>query len=492
MTSEETLVAPETAAEEPAAATEHTESIADTVIANDAEDNVDRAADHDGEHTPQNGVEHVDAITEQAEAIASATIPLPEYLPRNHARHDRADRDRSRNAPRPRKRPAVALFDRFVCVMWSGRREPVDDMYWVEATRDGDWIVIGEIEQMRSRKDVLARLEELPSGLVAFNFPFSYPSEFLDSLKDEGVTDWRSLAHKVREDLKKNVDDGARLWIERIGRYRESNLEEGFPERGFPERGRPGDRRFSRGMSDRPLPPYERKSLAERFRRTDHALRKPAGRFLTSPVQIAFNRLTNRYEFSDTQSQGRAALLGMSMLDQLLDARKDASVWPMMKPSALTLVEMLPWTYTSGERVQPEAIRKTVSLLEDRGWEIESSTVDQAARNTDAQTALRCLIGLIKTETREERQRRPIRDYTDAFYDDAQVRREGWFYSVGYRSNAEESSHEKSSHDKSSNREKPMHGERTPRQPVTASAQEKAPVEIAPPPEEQMATEQAS
>jgi hypothetical protein len=70
---------------------------------------------------------------------------------------------------------------------------------------------------------------------------------------------------------------------------------------------------------------------------------------------------------------------------------------------------------------------------EDNGWEIPASAMDAAARNVSAQRALLSLIGTIKTETREERERRPLRDYIDGFYADPQVQVEGWFYSVGYR-----------------------------------------------------------
>jgi hypothetical protein len=128
------------------------------------------------------------------------------------------------------------------------------------------------------------------------------------------------------------------------------------------------------------------------------------------------------------------------MLDQLLDAREDVAVWPMMPAKPLTVVEILPWIFTQGERVKPEVLRTQISSLEDRGWEIPSEAVDLAARNTDAQNALRCLIGMIKTESREDRMRRPMRDFLPQFYDDPQVKLEGWFYSIGYRTLPEKKS----------------------------------------------------
>ncbi len=383
-------------------------------------------------------------------AVAANGTARREYRPQR----EREPREREPRARKARK-PAPAIFERFVVIRWSGRREPVDDMFWAEATKEGEWMVLTEFEQIRSRKDILARLLELPPALVALDFPLSYPADFFEFLKGEGITDWRSLAKRVREDLKKNVDDGVRLWIERMGAYRESRLED---EALWPDRrddrynDRRGDRYNDRGndrYNDRrsplprePLAPYERGSLAERFRRTDHALRRVADRHLVSPVQIGYNRLTNRYEFTDANSQGRAALLGMSMLDQVLDVRQDAAVWPMMAPKPLTIVEVLPWVFTAGDRLQPDVLRKQMATLEDRGWDIPSHAIDQAARNPEAQSALRCLLGMIKTESREDRQRRPIRDYLPAFYDDPQVKLEGWFYSVGYRSMTEESKSE--------------------------------------------------
>jgi hypothetical protein len=361
----------------------------------------------------------VEAIEAEAAEPAKERAPNPKRERRQDSKRppkERRDRDR-----KPR-RAAPLIFKRFVVVRWSGRREPVDDMFWAEAKLEGDWIVISEFEQVRSRKEILTKLQELPNGLVAFDFPFSYPTEFLEMLKAEGISDWRSLIKTARDDLKKNTDDGSRLWIERMGRYRESRLDAPPPQRDF------------RGRLQRPLPPpYEQQSVAERYRRTDHTVRRAANRHLISPVQIGYNKLTSRYEFTDPQGQGRAALLGMAMFDQLLESRDDVAVWPMMAPKPLTIVEVLPWVFTEGERVKPEVVRQQLSLLEDRGWEIPSEAVDLAARNTDAQNALRVLIGMIKTESREDRQRRPIRDYLPQFYEDQQVKQEGWFYSVGYR-----------------------------------------------------------
>jgi len=47
------------------------------------------------------------------------------------------------------------------------------------------------------------------------------------------------------------------------------------------------------------------------------------------------------------------------------------------------------------------------------------------------------LIGIIKTELRADRRRRPIRDYDRAMYQDPQVQLEGWIYGLGYRPHGE-------------------------------------------------------
>ncbi|MDP4200346.1 MAG: hypothetical protein Q8922_11220 [Bacteroidota bacterium] len=370
-----------------------------------------------------------------ASSAADSEIPVSDVVEIAPIERESRSRERRERKPAPRRgrKSGSAIFERFVVIRWSGRREPVDDMYWAEATKDGDWIVVTELAQVRSRKEILTRLLELPPALIAIDVPLSYPADFFEVLKTEGISDWRALIKHVREDLKKNADDGIRRWIERIGAYRESQLEDEGPWRDRQSNFRDRRPQFLREAP----PPYERRSLAERFRRTDHALRRVADRHLISPVQIGYNRLTKRYEFTDPQSQGRAALLGMSMLDQVLDTRDDVAVWPMMTPKPVTIVELLPWIFTEGERLQPEKLRARMATLEDRGWDIPSQAVDQAARNTDAQIALRCLLGVIMTEGREERQRRPIRDYQPGFYDDPQIKLEGWFYSVGYRSQNE-------------------------------------------------------
>jgi hypothetical protein len=355
-------------------------------------------------------------------------------------------RDKSPNAARP-KRPSTREIKKFVVVTWSSQREPVDNMYWAEAERQGDWIVVNALEQVRTRREVLERIQELQNGLVALEFNFSFPQPFLEHVRQEiGATDWRGVIKRVREDLKRNAEDGIRLWVERMGKYREANLEpeeetvarmeqrQSYRRNDNRSENRGSFRGDPRFRGREPLEPHERRSTAERFRRTDLTLRRAAENHLVSPIQIAYNRLTSRYEFNDPNVRGRGALLGMSMIDQLLEANSEIAIWPFAKQKAVTLVELQPWIFTKGKSMPADAVRRMIALHEDAGWDIPSNVRDAAARNPDAQRAFLSLMGVIKTENREDRANRPLRDYQDTFYSDAQVQQEGWFYGVGYRS----------------------------------------------------------
>jgi hypothetical protein len=367
--------------------------------------------------------------------LQSARGPRRNTKKRNARSTDRSPRARTKRSGGPVTKP----IDRFVVVTWSGQREPVDTMYWAEARRQGEWVVVESLEPVRTRREVLERLTELPSGLAALEFNFSYPQPFLEHLsKDLGDDRWRALLRKVREDLKKNTEDGIRLWIDRIGEYREANLDPEAPPVGRRMDDRRNGGRDNQYGRERSLAPHEQRSKAERFRRADLTIRHAADRHVVSPVQIAYNRLTERYEFNDPGARGRAALLGMSFLDQLLEAREAAAVWPFMMPKPLTVVELQPWIYTRGVQLKADEIRRRLQVLEDAGWDIPSNVRDLAARNPDAERALISLIGIIRTESREDRANRPLRDYSEAFYSDQQVKQEGWYYGVGYRSASEE------------------------------------------------------
>ena len=355
-------------------------------------------------------------------------LPLPEDAPR--------DRERPRNRDKRKFQKPKREFTRYITVLFSGQREPADDMYICDIEKKGEWLTVTNLEQVRTRREVLEYLSEVESGLVGLDFSFSFPQPFVDFVKPEiKADDWRSMIKVIREDLKKNLDDGVRKWIERIGRYRESQLAPEDEERRFQ---RPDPRRRSnRGIE--PLSPYERRSMAERFRRTEHNIRRPAEGHVTSALQIGYNRLTSRYEYGDARQRGRAALLGMSLLDQWIEANDKVKVWPWSQPDGgLVAVEVQPWLFTRGKTVEPAEFRKFLTIEEDNALEIEPHFKDLASRNPMAQQALTTTLGLIKAESRVERAIRPLRDYPKEFYSDPRVLAEGWYYGVGYKAEGAE------------------------------------------------------
>lgn len=353
---------------------------------------------------------------------------LPTSSPSEAASQAKRPRDRKR---RP-ERKGPKEVTRFITVIWSGEREPVDNLILCEIEKNGQWLTLTTIEQVRTRREVLEYLREVDAGLIGLDFSFSFPAAFVEFVRPElGLTDLRSLIHRVREEFKKNADDGSRLWIDRIGRYRESKL---VPE--SQERPRYDDRR-GRNRSGS-LAPYDRRSIAERFRRTEHSIRRAAEQHVTSALQIAYNRLTSRYEFSDERQRGRSSLLGMSMLDQLLETKPEARVWPFSKPGDYTIVEVQPWLFDKGRTLDPEECRKLIAIEEDNALEIDAAFRDLICRNPLAQRAFFTTLGMIRAENRVERAIRPLRDYPEPFYTDPTTQIEGWYYGVGYRSETSE------------------------------------------------------
>jgi hypothetical protein len=195
--------------------------------------------------------------------------------------------------------------------------------------------------------------------------------------------------------------------------------------------------------------------MAERFRRAEHNIRRPAEGHITSALQIGYNRLTSRYEYGDAKQRGRAALLGMSFLDQWLEANDKVKVWPWSQPDGgLVVVEVQPWLFTRGKTVEAQEFRKFLTMEEDHALEIESHFKDLAARNPLAQQALMSTLGLIKAEGRVERAIRPLRDYPKEFYTDARVLAEGWYYGVGYKPEGAEPRSDRKQDGKGDRREK--------------------------------------
>ncbi len=382
-----------------------------------------------------------ESSTEEAIAVEPETEPVPvKRSSKRTKQRERPPKGRAREGKnsRPALSRRMGAFRRVVFISWSGEREPATELLWAEAVIEGEWVVVETLEKVRTRKEVLERILALDSALVALDFNFSYPAQFLEMLSaTEGIADWRSMVRTVREDLKKNVDDGVRLWVERLGRYRESFLDPETPRTPVRLTRAPGDRGWiSQQRSD--LPPkkidgHEQQSLAERFRRTDLPLLPLAGRNTMSTIQIGYNRLTERYEFNGN-SRGKDALLGMAMLSQLLEAgRDDLSIWPMMELKKLTIVETLPWLFTEGKKLEPNALGTLLANYEDVGWDIPDDIRKQAAKNTKAQHALLTLLGILQTELRLLRNRFPIRFYSPQMFHDPQVQREGWTYGMNYR-----------------------------------------------------------
>ncbi len=330
-----------------------------------------------------------------------------------------------------KKKTRQKSFERFITVSWSAQREPVDDIVWCEAEQENTWIVVRSVEIIRTRREVLERLVDTDRALVGLDFGFSFPAPFMEFLKERShIPEWKALVKQVREDLKKNVEDGMRTWIERIGQYREAHLEPNpYPIRTW-ERQRNGSRIARERMPE----PYEQQSLAERFRRSELPLRRAAEGELASTLHIAYNKLTSRYEFGDVHLRGKKAMLGMSMLEQLIEARPDVAIWPFQKQAPLTVAEIFPWIFRREKALTSEQMRSWLATEEDNGTDIPSSVRDLIVRNPEAQRMFFALMGMIRTEARIEKTIRPLRDYPDSFYQDASIQQEGWLYGVGYRS----------------------------------------------------------
>lgn len=323
---------------------------------------------------------------------------------------------------------------KFVTVSWRSGREPVDDMFWCEAEYDGVWTNITSVDRLRSRREVVERVSELDQAIIGFDFAFSFPKPFVEFLSSEKIEGgWKAIAKKIRNDLKKNTDDGVRLWIELMGKYRESNLESPEEANHFPRRNAPPSRDGRRSFGREIAPPYERRSLAERFRRIDMILKRKDPDSFASVLGIRYNKLTTRYEFTDSESRGRATLLGIAMLEQLIEAKPEIAVWPFMKPAAITAIEIFPKMFTRLAGSDQESLRKFFDVEEDNGLFVSKEVRELVYANPKAHDMIFALIGMIKAERREDKTLRPLRDYRDYFYDNDEVKAEGWAYGIGFK-----------------------------------------------------------
>ncbi len=323
---------------------------------------------------------------------------------------------------------------KFVTVSWRAGREPVDEMFWCEAEFDGTWTNITTIDRLRSRREVVERVSEIDQAIIGFDFPFSFPKPFVEFLASEGIKgEWKTIAKKIRNDLKKNTDDGVRVWIELMGKYRESQLESveeaNHNQRRFSPPSRDGRRSYPRETP----PPYERRSLAERFRRVDMIVKRKDPENFASMLGIRYNKLTSRYEFTDSESKGRATLLGIAMLEQLVEAKPEIAIWPFMKPAAITAVEIFPKMFSNKVGSDQESLKKFFDLEEDNALFISKEVRDLVYANPKAHDTLFALLGIIKAERREDKTLRPLRDYRDYFYDSDEIKSEGWVYGIGFK-----------------------------------------------------------
>ncbi|HET6513327.1 MAG TPA: hypothetical protein VFH43_14140, partial [Candidatus Kapabacteria bacterium] len=89
-------------------------------------------------------------------------LPLPEDAPR--------DRERPRNRDKRKFQKPKREFTRYITVLFSGQREPADDMYICDIEKKGEWLTVTNLEQVRTRREVLEYLNEVDSGLVGLDF----------------------------------------------------------------------------------------------------------------------------------------------------------------------------------------------------------------------------------------------------------------------------------------------------------------------------------
>jgi hypothetical protein len=318
---------------------------------------------------------------------------------------------------------------RFVTITFKASREPVDDMFWCEAEYDGSWTNVILLDRLKTRREIIERILELESGLIGLDFPMSFPVPFMNFLAKEGLTGpWKNFAERIREELKKNTEDGIKLWTERMGRYRESDLES--PEEAASRIRRPVQNRSGRRM---PMPraPYELRSKAERFRRIDHILKYKNPDIPESTLGIRYNKLTGRYDFLESEAMGRRTLAGIALLAQIIEQKADVSVWPFMRPAKVTIMEISPLVFPNAP--QQNKLGEYFDGLEDNALFVAADVKETARGNRSAHNALFSLLGMLSAERRENKAIRPIRDYRDNFYENDEIQTEGWVYGVGFK-----------------------------------------------------------
>lgn len=317
----------------------------------------------------------------------------------------------------------------FVVIAFKSSREPLEDMFWAQAHYDGAWTNVVQLDKVKTRRELLERISELENAIIGIDAPYGFPQPFNELLTKEGITGgWKNIAHRIREDLKKNTEDGIKLWIEKMGRYRESNLE--TEEEARWRDNRPVQNRSGRRFQE-PRAPHELLSKSERFRRIDQIVKRLSKTGIESSLGIRYNKLTSRYDFLDSEAKGRRALMCMSLLSQLLEQNPEISIWPFMKPAKVTVAEIAPVLFPKPPK--PQELAAYFDKKEDEALFVDKAVKDIIGTNSAALNALFCLLGIISAERRENKSIRPLRDYRDNFYQNELVQSEGWTYGIGYK-----------------------------------------------------------
>lgn len=321
---------------------------------------------------------------------------------------------------------------KFITIGFDASREPLDEMFWCEAEVEGDWTNIAVCDRIRTRREIVERIAALDKALVGIDTPFSFPKGFLEYLKASNVVATHAqLAKRIREDLKKNTDDGIRKWIDLMGAYRETRTESAEDTISRFTRGAPPRNDGRRRM--REPEPHERRTLVERFRRADRILRRDFPDAVASTLGIQYNRLTRRYEFTSSNARGRTTLAAISMLEQVREAKPEVAIWPFEQPKDVTIVEVFPKLFEDRFKVKPSELRAYFDLQEDNALYVSKEVREQVYNHDKAREACISLLGLLASERREYKTLRPIRDYRDAFYTSEEVQLEGWVYGIGYK-----------------------------------------------------------
>ncbi len=316
---------------------------------------------------------------------------------------------------------------KYCVIAFRSSREPLDDMLFAEAVYDGSWTEIGRLETVKYRRDLLEELASYGSALIAIDAPLGFPKPFIDHLGDEaGGGSWRSLAKIIREDLKKNTEDGIKRWAERMGRYRESDLETEEERR---QALRLPINRTGRRYPEPPKP-YELRSKAERFRRIEHIAKRLINKPIESTLGIIYNKLVSRYDFLESEAQGRRALMAIAFLEQFREQNESIAVWPFDEPGAVTIAEILHPLFPS---IDPKEADKKFDAMEDTALHITDDVRSLVKRSPEALKVLTTLLGILGAERREHKAIRPLRDYQANFYADPIVALEGWIYGIGYK-----------------------------------------------------------